>query len=56
MYRVTMKNIKSGRVVRREIAKYRETENFISLIFPDGKTKRYQKNEWYIAYIHNYLG
>lgn len=45
-FKVTLKNFKSGVVVRKYILFYNDTEKSIILKCLDGKTKTYQKNEW----------
>lgn len=45
-YKVTLKNFKSGVVVREYIVCYNDTVENIILKCLNGKTKTYQKNEW----------
>lgn len=45
-YKVTLKNFKTGVVVREYIRCYNNNVDTIVLKFLNGKTKTYQKNEW----------
>lgn len=51
-YQITMKNFKTGRVKRLIVLNYRLTDNARICLLPDGSTKTYKTNEWYLAYLH----